>query len=71
MTTQCKAGAMLKVVPRGDRKLLARLLAGGKDDRGRDVPATTLAKVLTGVSATTIKDHRGGRCVCAHPEARS
>jgi hypothetical protein len=51
-----------------DARLLAGLLVGGTDDRGRVVSAVVLARALTTlgypVGPTTVKDHRGGRCAC-------
>lgn len=69
MSARCKAGALADTVQGADGVLLVQLLADGTDERDRTVPAGALAAALTamghGVSATTVKDHRAGRCVCA------
>lgn len=72
MSASCTAGRLAVELPGEDGRLLALLLAGNPDMRGRHVPATTLARAMHAeghrVSATTIKDHRAGRCVCTAGE---
>ena len=62
----CKVGALQ--LPPTDQALLAGWMATGKDAAGRAVSAVLMARALSaeghGVSATAVKDHRGGRCVC-------
>ena len=61
---RCKAGALLEVLDPDDRATLEREL----DPERARVPATLLAQALATeghpVSPTTVKDHRGRRCVC-------
>lgn len=64
----CKAGKLAAELPAPDGALLASLLSGEPDGRGRHVPASVLARAVRAdghlLSATTVKDHRAGRCAC-------
>lgn len=64
----CKLGQLLHTLPEGDAGLLALLLDGEPDERGRDVSAAALSRALRAmghdVGPTTVKDHRGLRCAC-------
>lgn len=62
----CKAAEVLAAVAPADRATLQPLL--DPELGSWRVPATVLSKALGNlglqVSPTTIKDHRGARCVC-------
>jgi len=65
----CKVGVAHAALPAEDQDYLTAWLSGvtGGDD---GTPATVMAVALTEnghpVSPTTVKDHRGQRCVCFH-----
>lgn len=69
MSASCTAGRLAAELPGEDGRLLALLLAGNPDQRGRHVSAQALANAMCQlghrVGPTTIKDHRAGRCICA------
>lgn len=64
----CKAGQLATELPGEDGRLLALLLDGNPDTRGREVPATALSRALGRlghqVSPTAVKDHRRRVCGC-------
>lgn len=71
MTARCKAGKLLgstHTMAQPDRALLRAWMDTGKDHAGRTVAAQTMAQALAAeghdAGATTLKDHRGRRCVC-------
>ena len=69
--TLCKVGrAHDDGLPAEDKAVLGVWVDTGLVD-GEEVPAGVMAAALSEnghpVSATTVKDHRGRRCVCARP----
>jgi hypothetical protein len=67
----CKVGRLIgntHTLTRGDRATLRAWLDTRRDGKGRQVSADVMAQALTadghGVGPTTLKDHRGRRCVC-------
>lgn len=68
MSVLCKVGrAHTEGLPAEDQAVLGVWVDTGLVD-GQPVPATVMAAALTAnghpVGVTTVKDHRGRRCVC-------
>lgn len=73
--SRCKAGQLLgrpDLLPQPDRALFRSWVDTGLDPKGREVSAVAMANALCAeghpVGPTTLKDHRGKRCVCWRPE---
>lgn len=67
----CKVGRLVgstHALNQPDRATLRAWLDSGRDGRGRVVSAVAMANALCAeghpVGPTTLKDHRGKRCVC-------